>query len=265
MIEMVTNDRVVGGITRRCAEKAAAIYRVFAQGEILLTDAASAEMAKLIENAYRDVNIAFANELSLICETLQLDVWEVIQLANHHPRVNILSPGPGVGGHCIAVDPWFIVGAAPELSPADPHGPRGQRPQAAPRRRSRSIAKADAVPRPDGRLPRPDLQGQRRRPAREPGRRHRRATSPQALPDLEILRRRAVHRRAAAELAGLPNVRLQSRRRGRRRRRHRRAARRPRPVPVAEPQPAGRQGRLRHPRHLALSDPDRAATHRQDR
>ena len=116
MIEMVTNDRVVGGVTRRCAEKAAAIYRVFSQGEILLTDAASAEMAKLVENAYRDVNIAFANELSLISEELRLDVWEVIKLANHHPRVNILTPGPGVGGHCIAVDPWFIVGAAPELS-----------------------------------------------------------------------------------------------------------------------------------------------------
>ena len=91
---------------------AAAVYRVFAQGEILLTDAASAEMAKLVENAYRDVNIAFANELSLISESLQVDVWEVIRLANHHPRVNILTPGPGVGGHCIAVDPWFIVGRA---------------------------------------------------------------------------------------------------------------------------------------------------------
>ena len=116
MIEMLTNDRVVGGITRRCAEKAASIYRLFCQGEILLTDASSAEMAKLVENAYRDVNIAFANELSLICDSLQLDVWEVIEMANRHPRVNILTPGPGVGGHCIAVDPWFIVGAAPELA-----------------------------------------------------------------------------------------------------------------------------------------------------
>jgi UDP-N-acetyl-D-mannosaminuronic acid dehydrogenase len=116
MIEMVTNARVIGGVTRRCAEQAAAVYRVFTQGEILLTDAASAEMAKLVENAYRDVNIAFANELSLISEDLQLDVWEVIRLANHHPRVNVLTPGPGVGGHCIAVDPWFIVGAAPERS-----------------------------------------------------------------------------------------------------------------------------------------------------
>jgi len=114
MIEMITNSRVVGGLTSRCAEHAATIYRVFAQGEILLTDAASAEMAKLVENAYRDVNIAFANELSLIAEALRLDVWDVIRLANQHPRVNILAAGPGVGGHCIPVDPWFIVAAAPE-------------------------------------------------------------------------------------------------------------------------------------------------------
>ncbi|HEY2044280.1 MAG TPA: UDP-N-acetyl-D-mannosamine dehydrogenase [Jatrophihabitans sp.] len=114
MIEIVTNDRVIGGITTRCAEKAATLYRVFCQGQLLLSDAASAEMAKLVENAYRDVNIAFANELSLISDQLKLDVWEVIRLANHHPRVNILTPGPGVGGHCIAVDPWFIVAAAPE-------------------------------------------------------------------------------------------------------------------------------------------------------
>jgi UDP-N-acetyl-D-mannosaminuronic acid dehydrogenase len=117
MIEMITNDRVIGGITQECARKAASIYRVFCLGEILLTDAASAEMSKLVENAYRDVNIAFANELSLISEDLNLDVWEVIKLANHHPRVNVLTPGPGVGGHCIAVDPWFIVGASPRLTP----------------------------------------------------------------------------------------------------------------------------------------------------
>ena len=116
MIEMITNNRVVGGLTSSCAIKAASIYRVFSQGEILLTDAASAEMAKLVENAYRDVNIAFANELSLITESLRLDVWEVIRLANQHPRVNVLSPGPGVGGHCIPVDPWFIVAAAPHLA-----------------------------------------------------------------------------------------------------------------------------------------------------
>ncbi len=117
MIEMVTNDRVVGGMTPCCAARAASIYRVFCQGEILLTDAASAEMAKLVENAYRDVNIAFANELSLISDDIGLDIWEVIRLANRHPRVNVLTPGPGVGGHCIAVDPWFIVGAAPTLTP----------------------------------------------------------------------------------------------------------------------------------------------------
>jgi UDP-N-acetyl-D-mannosaminuronic acid dehydrogenase len=116
MVEMVTNDRVVGGVSLTCAKRAASVYRVFCQGDIVLTDASSAEMAKLVENAYRDINIAFANELSFICEDLRLDVWEVIKMANHHPRVNILSPGPGVGGHCIAVDPWFIVGASPERS-----------------------------------------------------------------------------------------------------------------------------------------------------
>lgn len=114
MIEIVANNRVVGGITRRCAERAAALYRTFAQGTVRLTDAESAELTKLAENAYRDVNIAFANELSLVCDRLGIDVWEVIELANLHPRVNILRPGPGVGGHCIAVDPWFIVSAAPE-------------------------------------------------------------------------------------------------------------------------------------------------------
>src|SRR5664280_551230 len=116
MIEMVTNDRVVGGITPECARRAADLYQVFCQGEIALTDADSAEMSKLAENAYRDVNIAFANELSLIADRLHLDVWEVIEMANRHPRVDILKPGPGVGGHCIAVDPWFIVSAAPDVA-----------------------------------------------------------------------------------------------------------------------------------------------------
>lgn len=116
MIEIVTNDRVVGGLTSECAERAAEVYRVFCQGDIVLTDAASAEMAKLVENAFRDVNIAFANEIALVCDHLALDVWEVIKMANRHPRVNILNPGPGVGGHCIAVDPWFIIGAAPEAT-----------------------------------------------------------------------------------------------------------------------------------------------------
>lgn len=114
MIELVTNDRIVGGLTTDAAERAKELYQVFCQGEILLTDAVTAEMAKLVENSYRDVNIAFANELSLISADLGIDVWELIRLANHHPRVNILQPGPGVGGHCIAVDPWFIVDAAPE-------------------------------------------------------------------------------------------------------------------------------------------------------
>jgi UDP-N-acetyl-D-mannosaminuronic acid dehydrogenase len=113
MIEIVTNDRVIGGVSRACAERAEDLYRIFCQGDIALTDAESAEMSKLAENAYRDVNIAFANELSLIADQLHLDVWEVIAMANRHPRVNILTPGPGVGGHCIAVDPWFIVSAAP--------------------------------------------------------------------------------------------------------------------------------------------------------
>ncbi|MFE4196515.1 UDP-N-acetyl-D-mannosamine dehydrogenase [Paenarthrobacter sp. NPDC056912] len=116
MIELVTNDRIVGGMTPEAAESAKNLYSVFCQGEILTTDAVTAEMAKLVENSYRDVNIAFANELSVISEKLGIDVWELIRLANHHPRVNILQPGPGVGGHCIAVDPWFIVAAAPDES-----------------------------------------------------------------------------------------------------------------------------------------------------
>jgi len=116
MIEIATNDRVIGGLTPACAARAAELYRTFCHGELILTDATSAEMAKLAENAYRDVNIAFANELSLICQRLGLDVWEIRQMANHHPRVGILRPGPGVGGHCIAVDPWFIVESAPDLA-----------------------------------------------------------------------------------------------------------------------------------------------------
>ena len=116
MIEIATNDRVIGGLTPACAARAVELYRTFCHGELIVTDAASAEMAKLAENAYRDVNIAFANELSLICQRLGLDVWEIRQMANHHPRVDILRPGPGVGGHCIAVDPWFIVESAPDLA-----------------------------------------------------------------------------------------------------------------------------------------------------
>ncbi len=115
--ELLGNDRSIGGITPRCARKASAFYKLFVRGTCVTTDSRSAEMTKLVENAYRDVNIAFANELSIISDKLGLDVWEVIRLANRHPRVNILSPGPGVGGHCIAVDPWFIVHSAPEESP----------------------------------------------------------------------------------------------------------------------------------------------------
>ena len=113
MIELVTNDRIIGGLSPEGAQAAAALYSTFCQGGIHLTDATTAEMAKLVENAYRDVNIAFANELSVISGNLGIDVWNLIELANHHPRVNILQPGPGVGGHCIAVDPWFIVAADP--------------------------------------------------------------------------------------------------------------------------------------------------------
>lgn len=117
MTELVENDRIVGGLTEEAADAAAELYRTFCKGKILLTDAATAEMAKLVENSFRDVNIAFANELSIICDRLGINVWELIELANHHPRVNILQPGPGVGGHCIAVDPWFIVSATPDLTP----------------------------------------------------------------------------------------------------------------------------------------------------
>lgn len=111
--ELVSNDRAIGGMTAFCSAKAAELYRLFVQGELVETDARSAELRKLAENAYRDVNIAYANELANVCETLGIDVWEVIGLANRHPRVQILKPGPGVGGHCIAVDPWFIAEAAP--------------------------------------------------------------------------------------------------------------------------------------------------------
>lgn len=116
MRELIQNDRVVGGLTPASTERAIALYKQLVESECIATDADTAELVKLAENAYRDVNIAFANELSLICTRLGLNVWEVIKLANHHPRVNILRPGPGVGGHCIAVDPWFIVHSAPAES-----------------------------------------------------------------------------------------------------------------------------------------------------
>ena len=114
--ELIENDRIIGGMTEACAEHAEAVYRVFLQGKPFRTNAPTAELVKLVENAYRDVNIAFANELSLICDQLGLNVWQVIELANRHPRVAILQPGAGVGGHCIAVDPWFIISSAPERS-----------------------------------------------------------------------------------------------------------------------------------------------------
>ncbi|HEY4536176.1 MAG TPA: UDP-N-acetyl-D-mannosamine dehydrogenase [Enteractinococcus sp.] len=116
MQELVTNDRIIGGSTPEAAERAVALYRTFCEGELVTTDPRTAEMSKLVENSFRDVNIAFANELSMIADEIGVDVWEVIELANRHPRVNILQPGPGVGGHCIAVDPWFIVAAAPDTA-----------------------------------------------------------------------------------------------------------------------------------------------------
>lgn len=117
LVELIDNDRVIGGITPRCARKALSFYRRFVRGACVTTNARAAEMTKLTENAFRDVNIAFANELSLVADNMGVDVWEVIRLANRHPRVNILQPGPGVGGHCIAVDPWFLVSADPENTP----------------------------------------------------------------------------------------------------------------------------------------------------
>ncbi len=112
--ELIANDRVIGGMSKACSERAVELYQTFVRGECIITNARTAEMAKLTENSFRDVNIAFANELSVISDKLKINVWELIKLANRHPRVNILNPGPGVGGHCIAVDPWFIVDSCPE-------------------------------------------------------------------------------------------------------------------------------------------------------
>ncbi|MBF0676104.1 UDP-N-acetyl-D-mannosamine dehydrogenase [Pseudomonas sp.] len=111
--ELVQNDRVIGGMTPKCSEVATSLYKIFVEGDCVITNARTAEMCKLTENSFRDTNIAFANELSIICDKLDINVWELIRLANRHPRVNILQPGPGVGGHCIAVDPWFIVSKTP--------------------------------------------------------------------------------------------------------------------------------------------------------
>ncbi|MCO2845001.1 UDP-N-acetyl-D-mannosamine dehydrogenase [Pseudomonas aeruginosa] len=112
--ELVENDRVIGGMSEKRSEAASRLYKIFVKGECIITNARTAEMCKLTENSFRDVNIAFANELSIICDKLDINVWELIRLANRHPRVNILQPGPGVGGHCIAVDPWFIVSKTPD-------------------------------------------------------------------------------------------------------------------------------------------------------
>ena len=116
LTELVNNDRCIGGVTPSCTRQAQRFYKSFVRGACVATTARAAEMVKLTENAFRDTNIAFANELSLVCDYHNIDVWEVIDLANRHPRVNILRPGPGVGGHCIAVDPWFIVESAPEFT-----------------------------------------------------------------------------------------------------------------------------------------------------
>ena len=113
LVELAENDRIVGGTTESAGLRAQEVYQTFCEGQVRVTDAVTAELSKLAENAFRDVNIAFANELSIVCDQLGVDVWELIELANAHPRVNILQPGPGVGGHCIAVDPWFIVQSAP--------------------------------------------------------------------------------------------------------------------------------------------------------
>lgn len=112
--ELVENDRVIGGMTAKCSSAAVELYKIFVEGECVVTNSRTAEMAKLTENSFRDVNIAFANELSIICDKLDVNVWELIALSNRHPRVDILKPGPGVGGHCIAVDPWFIISGNPD-------------------------------------------------------------------------------------------------------------------------------------------------------
>lgn len=116
MTELVENNRIIGGLTPQCSQQAVDLYQIFAKGNCISTQARTAEMCKLVENSFRDVNIAFANELSMICDELDINVWELIELANQHPRVNILQPGAGVGGHCIAVDPWFIVSQSPQLA-----------------------------------------------------------------------------------------------------------------------------------------------------
>jgi UDP-N-acetyl-D-mannosaminuronic acid dehydrogenase len=115
--ELIENTRVIGGIDRASAEAGRALYAIFVRGEILLTDTTTAEMVKLMENTYRDINIAVANEFARVSDRLGVDIWEAIELANRHPRIDILRPGPGVGGHCVSIDPWFLAQAAPDLTP----------------------------------------------------------------------------------------------------------------------------------------------------
>ncbi|MEE2745806.1 MAG: UDP-N-acetyl-D-mannosamine dehydrogenase [Pseudomonadota bacterium] len=117
LVELIDNDRVIGGVTPACSKKTQSFYKLFVNGPCHITDSRTAECVKLAENAFRDTNIAFANELAQVCDKNEISVWEMINLANRHPRVNILQPGPGVGGHCIAVDPWFLVDSAPDLTP----------------------------------------------------------------------------------------------------------------------------------------------------
>ncbi len=179
--ELVHNDRVIGGLSPACSLAAASLYGRFVQGECIVTDARTAEMCKLTENSFRDVNIAFANELSMICDRLGINPWELIALANRHPRVNILKPGPGVGGHCIAVDPWFIVHSCPEEARLIERArevnlakPRHVVERIRPRSAGRSSGARRRTPRGHGRLLRAQLQGGHRRSQGKPGDRHRR-------------------------------------------------------------------------------------------
>ncbi len=168
LTELINNDRCIGGITPWCTRRAQRFYKMFVRGACVPTTARAAELVKLTENAFRDTNIAFANELSLICDRFDINVWEVIDLANRHPRVNVLRPGPGVGGHCIAIDPWFIIDSAPDLARVM----RTSREV----NNSKTIAGHRARPSADRRsslcqhrLLRPDLQGEHRRSPGEPG------------------------------------------------------------------------------------------------
>jgi UDP-N-acetyl-D-mannosaminuronic acid dehydrogenase len=206
MIEIATNDRVIGGLTPPCAARAAQLYRTFCRGELHLTDATSAEMVKLAENAYRDVNIAFANEIALICGELNLDVSEVISMANRHPRVSILRPGIGVGGHCIAVDPWFIIDVAPqqarllrlarEVNDGMPSQVARQIVITARKRHARRIACL-------GLAFKPDVSDVRNSPAVQIV-----AEVARALPDTEILAVEPHHAKLPSPLDELGNVRM---------------------------------------------------------